>query len=383
MSKTTLISERSAFRSPTRRAVARIGPAILTAASLLACCSPVLTQNANPQQPNRPAKPQPPRVAKRLKPVAGTPASAARSAEIPVAVTVRPNCEVAGPVFTLAEIADFQGDNKALIAQLGAIEIGASPLPGLSRIINPGDVTVRLRQHHMESSRVDVALPPGVRITRLGHDIAADEITLAAIESAKDAIKNQPDATLEVLSGAGRLMVPAGKSRVLAGAWRGNPEIGTVTVPVSVLVDGKAIQSVDIVLRIHRKTIVLVALRDIQLHEIIGPNDVGLSPVDLTSGVGAPLTGIEESLGKRATRRIMANSPITAMMLEKAPLISANDVITIEFVYGGLRVTAAGLARQTGAEGDTIHVCAIDTKKELDGVVIDKHTVRVDDFGYR
>jgi flagella basal body P-ring formation protein FlgA len=301
----------------------------------------------------------------------------------PVSVTVRPNCEVSRAAFSLGEIADIQGDDKALIAQLAAIEIGASPLPGLSRIINPGDVTVRLRQYHLDGPRVEVALPPGMRITRSGHDIASDEIAQAAIESAKDAIKSQPNSTLEVLGGATRLMVPAGKSQILAGAWRGNPEIGTLTVPVSVLVDGRPVQTVDVALRIHRKMIALVARHDIQIHDILGPQDVALTPIDLASGPGAPITSIDDSLGKRSTRKIPANAAITAEMLEKAPMVSANDSVTIEFMYGALRVTAAGVARQTGAEGDTIHVYATDTRKELDAIVIDKHTVRVDDDSNR
>lgn len=307
----------------------------------------------------------------------------AKAIGTPVDVTVRPNCEVSGQTFTLGDIADIQGDDRSLVSTLQAVEIGASPLPGLSRIINPGDVTVRLRQHHLDGPGVRLVLPPGVRISRAGHDIASDEITRAAIESAKDAIKEEPEATLEVLTGATRLMVPAGRAQVLAGAWRGRPEGGTLTVPVSVLVDGKPVQMVEVSLRIHHKTMALVARRDIQPHEIISSQDVMIASVDLTSVPGAPVTSIEDSLGKRAVRRIAANAPIAADMLEKAPLISANDSVTIEYVYGSLRVTASGVARQTGAEGDTIHVFTADTHKELDAVVIDKHTVRIEDGSNR
>ncbi|HLJ55954.1 MAG TPA: flagellar basal body P-ring formation chaperone FlgA [Chthonomonadaceae bacterium] len=312
---------------------------------------------------------------------AKSPAAAAKTPDRVETVLVRPNSEVTGPVFTLGEIADIQGDDPALGAQLAAIEMGASPLPGLARIINPGDVTVRLRQHQLDVPRVKVTLPPGMRISRNGHDIAADEISAAAIASAKDAIKGQPDATLEVVGGGGSHTVATGKTQILAGAWRGNPEIGAITVPVSILVDGAPVQTVDVALRIHRKMMALVATHAIQLHEIVGPQDVAMMSIDVPSGPASPLTSIEESLGKRATRRISAMAPISADMLEKAPLITANDEVTIELIYGALRVTAAGLARQTGGEGDRIRVCATDTKKELVGIVVDKHTVRVEDDG--
>jgi len=310
---------------------------------------------------------------------ASIPAPTAKPADTVVKVTPRPNCEVSGPVFTLGEIADIQGDDATLTAQLAAIEVGASPLPGLSRIINPGDITVRLRQHHLDIPRVEVALPPGMRISRSGRDIAVDEITKAALESARDAIKNLPDATLETVGSGSKLVVPAGKAQILAGAWRGSVEIGTLTVPVSILVDGKPVQSVDVAFRVHRKTVALVARRAIQLHEIIGPQDVMLMPIDAATASATLVTTVEESLGKRTTRRILPNAPISAEMLEKAPLVSANDSITIQYISGALIVTAPGVARQTGGEGDIIHVWSAETKRELDGVVIDRHTVRVED----
>jgi len=320
-----------------------------------------------------------PPVVRAGKPAANPPAPAAKPAETPVTVTVRPNCEVAGATFTLAEIADIQGDDKALKAQLAAVEIGASPLPGLSRIINPGDVTVRLRQYRLESARVELVLPPGIRIARTGHDIASDEITRAAMASAKDAIKNLPDANLEPITPPAKLVVPAGTAQILAGAWRGNPDSGVLTVPVSVLVDGKPVQSVDVTLRVHRKITAVVARHDIQPHDILTAQDVVVAAIDLNSITSAPITAIEDAIGKRATRRIAGSAAIGADMLEKAPLIAANDTVTIEFLYGALRVTATGVARQAGAEGDRIHVYAPDTRKELDGIVIDSHTVRVED----
>src|SRR5206468_3223344 len=53
------------------------------------------------------------------------PALSTAPTEKPVVVTVRPNCEVTGPAFTLGEISDIKGDDKALCAALAAIEIGA------------------------------------------------------------------------------------------------------------------------------------------------------------------------------------------------------------------------------------------------------------------
>ena len=76
------------------------------------------------------------------------------SVAAPVTVTVQAISEVPGGVFTLGEIAQIAGKDKALIKQLSAVEVGTSPLPGLSRDLTPGDITVKLRANHLESSRV-------------------------------------------------------------------------------------------------------------------------------------------------------------------------------------------------------------------------------------
>src|SRR5690348_9363314 len=64
-----------------------------------------------------------------------------KKAEEPVVhVVVRPVSEVANRLFTLGEIADITGQDKALQEQLAAVEIGAAPFPGMSRPLLPGDI---------------------------------------------------------------------------------------------------------------------------------------------------------------------------------------------------------------------------------------------------
>jgi flagella basal body P-ring formation protein FlgA len=305
--------------------------------------------------------------------------SAAPAAAPRITITMRADSEVVRGTFTLGEIADIAGADKALVAQLAAIEIGTSPLPGLSRLLYPGDITVRLRANHLESKRVQVLAPSSMRVTRIGHDVSADQITQAAIVAAQVAIKDIPNATLELIPTTTHVTVPAGKVQILAGAYRGSLEQGTLVVPVSLMVDGQPMQVVDIPLRVHRKAMVLVANRVIEAHEILSATDVSLVLTELPSGFTQPITDLQAAIGKRTTRRIQADMPISATVLETPPAISANDRITIEYAFGPIRITAPGLAHQSGAVGDTIRVYALDTQKELDAVIVNSRTVRIAD----
>ncbi len=298
-------------------------------------------------------------------------------AEAVVTVTVQANAEVAGRAFTLGEIADITGGDQELIARLAAVEIGVSPLPGLSRLLTPGDITVRLRANRLESKRVEVLAPPSIRVTRAGHEVSADEITQAAIASAQAALKDVPNLALEPVQTEDKITVPAGSLRILAGAYHGQPETGTIYVPVSLMVNGKPAHTVEVALRVRRKAEVLVATRTVEAHEILAVGDVALTPTDLPPGFTGPITELKEAIGKRAKRRLQANAPIPAAALETPPAISANDRITIEYVFGSIRITAPALARQAGGVGETIRVYALDTRKELDAVIVNSRMVRL------
>src|SRR5438309_109855 len=110
-------------------------PNSLIFSALLAMGGPMATaQSGAPKSQTGGAKVRAARAA------SGAQTSAPKTSEKPASVTVRPNCEVTGPTFTLGEIAEIRSEDAALAAQLAGIEIGASPLPGLSRLINPGDI---------------------------------------------------------------------------------------------------------------------------------------------------------------------------------------------------------------------------------------------------
>ncbi len=315
------------------------------------------------------------------KPVKATPAKSAEVENAITTITVRANAEVNGAHFTLGEIAEFDGKDKALLETLSKVEIGASPLPGMSRPLFPGDITVHLRAAHqgslLDSKRLEVVAPSEMRVTRFGHDISMDEITKVALAAAQVAVKDVPNTTLEAVAPVGKVTLPSGKFRVIAGALRGQPENGNIVVPVSLLVDGRIVQTADVTVRVQRKMMVVVASRTLEPHDVLEAQDAQLLLVDLPPGFVKPMIHMEDVIGKRVTRRIMADAPISAAVLETPPDIAANARLTIEYVYGSIHITAPGMARQAGKIGDTIRVYALDTHKELEAVIVDARTVQL------
>ena len=57
--------------------------------------------------------------------------------------------------------------------------------------------------------------------------------------------------------------------------------------------------------------------------------------------------------------------------------MTINAGVTIEFSFGNVHITATGQAKQAGRIGDIINVYAFETHKLLPAVIIDAHTVRI------
>ncbi len=287
--------------------------------------------------------------------------------------------------FTLGEIADLDGKDKELLARLARVEIGASPLPGLSRPLYPGNIAVHLRAAQLgsllDSKKLEIVAPSEMRVTRGGQDVSADEITRVALAAGQAAVKDIPNATLEVEPVNGKATLPSGKLRVIAGAFHILPEGGAFTVPVTLMADGKIERVVNVTLRMQRRLMALVATHPLEPHDILAAEDVQLTLVTLPPGFIKPVIRLEDAIGKRVTRRILPDGLLSATMLEVPPDMAANARLTIEYIYGSIHITAPGLARQAGKIGDTIRVYALDTHRELEAVIVDEHTVQLREAG--
>ena len=298
-----------------------------------------------------------------------------------ITVTPRSSSEVAGGVFTLGEIADFSGKDAALIQKLRAVEVGTSPLPGLSRSLSPGDIVVKLRACHLETAQVALTGPPAMEIRRAHVSLESAALVKAALEAARPLLSEIPDATLEAENPPQNLNLPTGKMVLVPGACKGRAENGLVFVPIAIQVDGKPFQTVEIALRAHRMARIVIANRQLEPGDILMADDVSLAKMDVILSGKRGLTTTKAAVGKRVKRRILNDAPLAASDLETPPAVLANAEITIQFVFGAVQVTALARTLQAGAIGDTIRVQTVDTHTVLDAVIINSHTARMIETG--
>jgi flagella basal body P-ring formation protein FlgA len=297
-----------------------------------------------------------------------------------VTVVVREATDVAGQEFTLGQIADVASDDKALAAQISAVKVGTSPLAGLSRSIEPGDIILKLRASRIDPKLIDLKCPTRVRITRAGAEIPAEEMIQAAVAKVTDERKALGDgATIEAAPLVGRWFTAPGKREYKAAVSRGSLETGPVVVNVTTLVDGNPVKSVDVTVRIKRMVAALRVRRPLAPHAVLTADDLTLGTTEYLPGAPIPVADLQAVIGKRTTKQLAMGDILSETSVELAPVIQAGQQITLEVVVGGIRLLSSATARQAGALGQTIRVYSNQTHKEFTATVVDGKTVRVEE----
>lgn len=153
---------------------------------------------------------------------------------------------------------------------------------------------------------------------------------------------------------------------------------GSANLALLIRVDGRVERNVPVNVEVEALAEMVVAVRPLERGEVIGAADVAVQKRGLSRLQGRFVRGVDEVVGKRVRTAIRGNNPIRPDFLERVPLIKSGQLVTIVAENESLRITAAGKARNSGAEGDTVMVRNLASQKELPARVIDAETVKVD-----
>ncbi len=183
---------------------------------------------------------------------------------------------------------------------------------------------------------------------------------------------------IRTIAYSGDLSLPAGEvsyEMVAPDRWEG---WGNANLALIVRVDGRVERNVPVKVEVEAFAEMVVAARPLEHGQIIGAADVAVQKRGLSRLQGRFVRSVEEVVGKRVRTAVRGNNPIRPDNLERVPLVKSGQLVTIIAESGTLRITAAGKARNAGAEGDTIMVRNLSSQKEFPARVIDGETVKVD-----
>ncbi|MGY0572996.1 flagellar basal body P-ring formation chaperone FlgA [Bradyrhizobium sp. RDM12] len=136
--------------------------------------------------------------------------------------------------------------------------------------------------------------------------------------------------------------------------------------PTKLRFTGTAIETVE----------VAVLTRDIDRSEMLKSSDVAQERRPKAEVTGEPALR-ERAVGMQLRRPMRAGTPIRAADIAKPEFVSRDQSVTVIYQVPGIYLTTRGKAIESGAEGDTVSVLNLQTKRTLTGVVTGRGQVTV------
>lgn len=236
-----------------------------------------------------------------------------RLTDEPITIRIAPSVSVSAERFHLGAIAEIIGGDAETRQRLGAIELGASPLPGQKRRFTRQQVMTRLRQHGFQPSTLRFDMPDSIEITRTAQSLETNALeAFARAEIQKRTGVDLTDWRLE--NPPSNPALPQGEVSLTVG---GTPRVSATTALIEVVVS-----------------------------------------------VGG------QERGRYALR-------FSAPARQRTLVVRAGETVRVEAKVEGVVVEVSGVARASGAEGEVIPVYISATQKTVRAHILEKGRVEV------
>ena len=160
---------------------------------------------------------------------------------------------------------------------------------------------------------------------------------------------------------------PLGDARPLGSCW----------VKVYFFKDNGIFQTANLNLQVNLFQKVLVARESIKQGQDLAPELFDIVRREVTSLADPPIVSPQELDGKSAARAMVAGRTLTQSFLQKQEIVKRGDLVSIEYSSGSIKITAAGEAKESGCQGETIKVKNTSSSKIISAVVQDEKTVKI------
>ena len=287
------------------------------------------------------------------------------------APVLRANVAIAGAVVRIGDMVDNAGTSAQ-------IAIYRAPDLGTTGSLPTAQVIAALQAHQVIG--VDTRNINAVTVTRLSRAIKASELRLQVVHALEhrnglgeaDNLnltfdRDVPDLQLDA-SNTGPLQTVAARYEPRNGRFDVSFEIASDSgaAPTKLRFTGVAIETVE----------AAVLTRNVERNEILKSSDV-LTERRPKAEVGSDPAGQGRVVGMQMRRQVRAGQALRTSDLAKPDLVQRDDNVTLIYEAAGLYLTIRGKAMDNGAEGDTVSVLNLQSKRTISGVVIGRGQVAI------
>lgn len=202
------------------------------------------------------------------------------------------------------------------------------------------------------------------------------------VSAARGALDNKlgsdrESAMVTVIGQPERIVLPAGRLAVEAGAITGPWPRSRVGVPVSVSLNGHVVRAATVwfAIGLHREVLGYAAdaSRGLSGEKLVtAPTDVDVAAVH-----GTLMKDAADLRGKRLRRSVVEGAPVIEEDFEMIPDVDRQQRIEVRVAYHGIRLMTHGMSTRMGYAGDVVPVQVDGAAELVRARVIGKGEVQV------
>lgn len=233
----------------------------------------------------------------------------------------------------------------------------------------------RFRPHILIFSLLVTALFPRLSLSAVDRDQEVRQV-VSAFVTARTAAMGW-DVHLRRVTISDSLKLPNGiidYEVVAPQKWEG---WGNIHISVVARQKDRVLRNIPVRIEVEALVDMVVTVRQLEHGTILTAADVALQKREITQLSQLAVRSIDDVIGKKARTTLRANQPVRGDQIERVPLIKSGQLVTIIAENGVIKVSVAGKAHSSGAEGDIIRVQNMTSLKEIPAKVIDGSTVQV------
>lgn len=152
---------------------------------------------------------------------------------------------------------------------------------------------------------------------------------------------------------------------------------GRGAVALIVRVNGQVVKNIPLNVYVEALSDMVVTTRALERGTVVDKSDVAVQKRDLATSPTRACRTLDEAVGMKVRVGMRGNMPVRSDYLERAPIVKSGQMVTIVAENSAFRATATGIARGSGAAGDTVMVQNLGAQKYVPAVVVDANTVKV------
>ncbi|BCK77144.1 flagella basal body P-ring formation protein FlgA [Acetobacter aceti NBRC 14818] len=252
-------------------------------------------------------------------------------------------------------------------------DLGPAPAPGQSLTISAPQLQAIAQQYGIDWPEMsDLAQ---ATLTRASHTVSRDDIMPLIVDGLKTRGVSD-SAAIELTNFSGP---------TVAAELANNPQLSNIVYDAShgrfsaffSITSDDATQSFRADGTVSSRVKIVTARTDLPAGQIIEQPDIEVAEVDSRSVPTRAILDPTDIIGQSTRRAVRAHTPLTSEMTSRIDLIEKGSPIILDVSSSGLHLTAAGVALDSGAQGERIHALNPTSRMVVVGQVIDRTRIAV------